>query len=77
VLLDNGALGKISKEQLASRLPVWQTSLVNPDFAAYAQLCGAVGIPVRRADELDEAMALLFAVDGPALLHVHADAELV
>ena len=77
VLLDNGALGKISKEQLAGRLPVWQTSLVNPDFAAYAELCGAVGIPVRRADELDEAMARLFAVDGPALLHVHADAELV
>jgi thiamine pyrophosphate-dependent acetolactate synthase large subunit-like protein len=77
VLLDNGALGKISKEQLAGRLPVWQTSLVNPDFAAYAELCGAVGIPVQHADELDEAMARLFAVDGPALLHVHADAELV
>ena len=46
VLLDNGALGKISKEQLAGGLPVWQTSLVNPDFAAYARLCGAVGIPV-------------------------------
>ena len=77
VLLDNGALGKISKEQLAGRLPVWQTSLVNPDFAAYADLCGALGIPVRHATELDDAMARLFAVDGPALLHVHADAELV
>ena len=39
MLLDNGALGKISKEQLAGRLPVWQTSLVNPDFAA---LCFSV-----------------------------------
>jgi pyruvate oxidase len=77
VLLDNRALGKISKEQLAGRLPVWQTSLVNPDFAAYARLCGAVGIPVHRADELDDAMTQLFAVDGPALLHVHADGELV
>jgi pyruvate oxidase len=77
VLLDNGALGKISKEQLAGRLPVWQTSLVNPDFAEYARLCGATGIPVHRADELDDAMKSLFAADGPALLHVHADAELV
>ncbi|MGQ0574329.1 MAG: thiamine pyrophosphate-binding protein [Pseudonocardia sp.] len=77
VLLDNGALGKISKEQLAGRLPVWQTSLVNPDFAEYARLCGATGIPVHRADELDEAMKALFAADGPALLHVHADPELV
>jgi len=77
VLLDNGVLGKISKEQLAGQYPVWQTSLVNPDFTAYARLCGATGIPVHRADELDDAMKELFAADGPALLHVHADAELV
>ncbi len=77
VLLDNGALGKISKEQLAGSYPVWQTSLVNPDFTAYARLCGATGIPVHRGEELDGAMKELFAADGPALLHVHADAELV
>ena len=50
VLLDNGALGKISKEQLAGDYPVWQTSLRNPDFAAYAELCGATGIPVHHAE---------------------------
>jgi thiamine pyrophosphate-dependent acetolactate synthase large subunit-like protein len=77
VLLDNRALGKISKERLAGQFPVWQTSLVNPDFAAYAELCGATGIPVHAAAELDAAMARLFATDGPALLHVHADGELV
>jgi len=77
VLLDNGALGKISKEQLAGQYAVWQTSLVNPDFTEYARLCGAVGIPVHHAAELDDAMKALFAADGPALLHVHADAELV
>jgi thiamine pyrophosphate-dependent acetolactate synthase large subunit-like protein len=77
VLLDNRALGKISKEQLAGRLPVWQTSLVNPDFAEYARLCGAVGISVRHANELDGGMRELFAATGPALLHVHADPELI
>lgn len=77
VLLDNAALGKISKEQLAGSLPVWQTSLVNPDFADYARSCGAVGIPVDSVAELDDAIKALFAADGPALLHVHADAELV
>jgi thiamine pyrophosphate-dependent acetolactate synthase large subunit-like protein/nitrite reductase/ring-hydroxylating ferredoxin subunit len=77
VLLDNHSLGKISKEQLAGQLPVWQTSLVNPDFAEYANACGATGISVRSADELDGAMTTLFAADGPALLHVHADGELV
>ena len=77
VLLDNGVLGKISKEQLAGAYAVWQTSLVNPDFAEYARLCGAVGIPVHHADELDGGMKALFAADGPALLHIHTDAELV
>jgi thiamine pyrophosphate-dependent acetolactate synthase large subunit-like protein len=77
VLLDNGSLGKISKEQLAGAYPVWQTSLVNPDFAEYARACGAVGIPVRTAAELDDGFARLFATPGPALLHLHCDAELV
>jgi thiamine pyrophosphate-dependent acetolactate synthase large subunit-like protein len=29
------------------------------------------------ASELDGALATAFATDGPALVHVHADAELV
>ncbi len=77
VLLDNGALGKISKEQLAGSFPVWQTSLVNPDFARFADLCGATGISVRTTEELDDGMRRLFETDGPALLHVHSDIELV
>ncbi|HXV94497.1 MAG TPA: thiamine pyrophosphate-dependent enzyme, partial [Pseudonocardia sp.] len=76
VLLDNGALGKITKEQLAGALPVWRTALVNPDFAEYARSCGATGITVRTGAELESGMAALFAADGPALLHVHADGEL-
>jgi len=36
VLLNNGQLGKISKEQRAGEWDVWQTSLHNPDFAAFA-----------------------------------------
>jgi len=77
VLLDNGALGKIAKEQVAADFPVWHTALHNPDWAAFATLCGAEGIPVRHRAELDEAMARLFAADGPALLHVHQDADLL
>ncbi len=77
VLLDNGSLGKITKEQRAAELEVWQTSLVNPDFAAFAELCGATGLRVDSADQLDDALATAFATDGPALVHVTADAELV
>jgi thiamine pyrophosphate-dependent acetolactate synthase large subunit-like protein len=77
VLLDNRSLGKITKEQLAEQRPAWQTSLVNPDFAEYARLCGATGITATTAGELDAAMRELFSAAGPALLHVHQDAALV
>ncbi|GAA4261324.1 thiamine pyrophosphate-dependent enzyme [Dactylosporangium darangshiense] len=77
VLLDNHALGKIAKEQRAGDFPVWHTDLVNPDWAAYARLCGATGIRVERRDQLDAAMTELFAADGPALLCVEQDPELL
>jgi thiamine pyrophosphate-dependent acetolactate synthase large subunit-like protein len=77
VLLDNGSLGKISKEQLAGQFPVWQTSLVNPDFADFARSCGAIGIAVDSAARLDDGMRELFTADGPALLHLHCDPQLV
>ena len=77
LLLNNNALGKISKEQLAADYPVWHTSLHNPDWAAFAELCGATGIRVTRRDQLDEAMARLFSTPGPVLLCVEQDAELL
>ena len=77
VLLDNHALGKIAKEQVAGDFPVWHTSLHNPDWSAYAELCGATGIKVTRREELPAAMRRLFAEEGPTLLHVEQDAALV
>ena len=35
VMLNNGQLGKISKEQAAGEWEVWQTSLHNPKAMAY------------------------------------------
>ncbi len=77
VLLNNSSLGKISKEQRAAHYAVWQTSLHNPDFAAYAELCGALGIRVAEPGELDTAIASALAHDGPALVEVIADPELI
>jgi thiamine pyrophosphate-dependent acetolactate synthase large subunit-like protein len=77
VLINNGELGKISKEQRSGSWEVWQTSLVNPGFAAYAELCGARGIRVTEAGELDAALSEALAHDGPALVEVMADADLV
>ncbi len=77
VLLDNHALGKIAKEQVAGDFAVWHTSLHNPDWSAYAELCGATGIKVTSRHELPDAMARLFAAEGPALLHIEQDAALL
>ena len=77
VMLNNGQLGKISKEQRAGDWDVWQTSLHNPDFSKYAENCGALGIRVTDAADLDDALARAFAHDGPALVEVMTDPELV
>jgi pyruvate oxidase len=77
VVLDNSELGKISKEQRAAHWDVWQTSLHNPDFAAFAELCGARGIRVTDPSELDVAIAAALAHPGPALVDVVTNALLV
>ena len=77
VLLNNAELGKISKEQRAGRWPVWQTALRNPDFSAYAKSCGGLGIRVDSLDELDDAIRRAIAYDGPALVEVMTDGELI
>ncbi|WP_394199533.1 thiamine pyrophosphate-binding protein [Litoreibacter albidus] len=77
VLLHNDELGKISKEQRAGEWPVWETSLVNPSFAAFARLCGAHGAKVTKGADVEQALAEALAVDGPALVEVMTDAELV
>ncbi|MGI9605492.1 MAG: thiamine pyrophosphate-binding protein, partial [Acidimicrobiales bacterium] len=77
VLLDNGELGKISKEQRAAEWEVWQTSLHNPDFAAFAELCGARGFRVTSLDQLDAALAEALAHRGPSLVDIVTDALLV
>ncbi len=77
VLLNNSELGKISKEQRSADYDVWQTSLHNPSFAEYAELCGALGLRVTRADELQGALAEALAHDGPATVEILADARLI
>src|SRR5882757_3421708 len=77
VLLNNCELGKITKEQRAAEWDVWQTSLHNPEFAAYAQLCGAFGVRVTEIGQLDDALTAAFAFDGPALVEVVTDPDLI
>ncbi len=77
VLLNNSELGKISKEQRAGEWDVWQTSLHNPDFSQFAELCGGRGYRVTDAAELSDALVRALAHDGPALVEVITDPLLV
>ncbi|MEE8295903.1 MAG: thiamine pyrophosphate-binding protein, partial [Sphingomonadales bacterium] len=77
ILLNNHELGKISKEQIAGNWQVWQTSLHNPSFAAYAKICGARGFKVTKANEIGPAIKAALAYDGPSLVEIITDAELI
>ena len=74
ILLNNGELGKITQEQRSSEYEVWQTSLLNPDFAAYARDCGAYGNQVISHTELGTVIAEALAHPGPALVEIITDA---
>ena len=77
ILLRNDELGKIFKEQRAGSWDVWQTSLHNPPFAEYASLCGALGIQVKTKRDLDGAISRALAHEGPSLVEVSTDVELI
>ena len=77
ILLHNGQLGKISKEQRSGEWPVWETDLHNPSFAAFAKICGAHGQKVTNAEDIADAIEKALAVNGPALVEIMTDAELV
>jgi pyruvate oxidase len=73
ILLNNGQLGKISKEQRSGGWEVWSTDLVNPDFAAYARLCGGEGYRVTEPEQLSEAISAALASKKPALVEILTD----
>ena len=77
ILMNNSQLGKITKEQRAGEFPVWQTDLINPSFAGLARNCGGMGKLVKNAKDLDAALSEAIAHQGPALVEIITDAELV
>ena len=77
ILLNNNELGKISKEQRAGHFDVWKTSMHNPNFADFANSCGAFGLRVSKREELDQAMEKIFEHKGPAMLEIMTDTLLL
>ena len=77
ILLNNGQLGKISKEQRGGDWPVWQTSLQNPNFAGFARACGGHGARVTKAENLHKAIEDALAFNGPSLVEIISDPDLI
>jgi thiamine pyrophosphate-dependent acetolactate synthase large subunit-like protein len=75
ILLNNSELAKISREQRAGNFHVWQTSLHNPDFAQYAELCGGLGIRVEEAGQLRPALEQALAHEGPSIVEIISSAD--
>jgi len=76
ILLNNAQLGKITKEQRAAGMEVWHTDLHNPDFAAYARGCGALGLRVEQPGQLEAGITTALDHDGPALVEILCDPDL-
>jgi len=51
------------------------TSMVNPDFSAWARSYGAVGLTVEKDADFLSALAQAFDTKGPALIHIKLDAR--
>jgi thiamine pyrophosphate-dependent acetolactate synthase large subunit-like protein/nitrite reductase/ring-hydroxylating ferredoxin subunit len=78
IVMNNDELAKISREQVGELRPVWQTSLVNPDFAAFAELCGGAGFRVTSGDQLDDVLTEALAVnDRPVMVEVNTSGRWV
>lgn len=77
LLLNNSELGKISKEQRSGGFDVFATDLHNPDFASYANGCGALGIRVTQKNEVAGAIETILGHKGTALLEIRTDVGLV
>lgn len=77
IVLNNGQLGKIAKEQRSGSWDVWQTDLTNPSFAKVAHQCGAMGLIVTDPGQLEDRMRAALDHDGPALVEVMTDALLI
>ena len=56
--------------------PVRATDLHNPNFADYAEICGAKGFRVKKMDGLEAALNAALAHSDPALVEIISDPEL-
>ena len=75
-VVNNGELGQILWEQMVLGFPEygvrWERQA---DFAAWAQSCGAMGVHVEKASEVEPAVSAALAQNGPALVDVSVNPD--
>ncbi len=77
VVFNDRCLKNIKKEQHRDGYPEYGVEMVNPDFAAFAESAGACGFSVKKSDELGEAIERALAHEGPAMIDVKVDPEVM
>lgn len=70
IILNNQSLGMIKFEQEVRGNAEFETELINPDFAGYANICGGIGFRVEKQDELMPALKKAFAANRPCIIDV-------
>jgi pyruvate oxidase len=73
VVLNNHRLAMIKFEQEVSGYPEFGTHLTNPDFAAYADAAGGMGIRVDRPGEVEDALREALRSGKPAVVDIECD----
>lgn len=73
VVLNNAKLGFITLEQESKGLPDWGTDILNPDFVALANACGAAGFRVTEPGGLEAALSQALDEKRPAVVDVAVD----
>ncbi len=73
IIMNNHQLAMIQVEQMMEQYPNFGTDLLNPDFAAYANACGGVGIRVERPEDLKPAVLRAIDLSRPVVIDVETD----
>jgi len=73
LILNDNAFGFIKWEQEAKGFPVFSLDYRNPDFAKYAESFGAVGVTVRKGDDLSKVLRDAFALNKLVVIECPVD----
>jgi pyruvate dehydrogenase (quinone) len=74
-IFNNGGWGLVHLEMEEAGLPVFSkgATFKNPDFAMFAQACGALGFRVTKPENLRDTVAQALAAAGPVIVDVVVD----